>query len=185
MPVGWDCARCNPRGLCRTESMKIFFAVCILGLILMAASYGTRDGNEVKLYVKGQDIRPVVTYLNGLLRPAALTLRIVDVESDADVSVEFRDNIGAPDAVGTANAALGQIYLLNSIPGDHIYTVLLHELLHCAGLGHEPDDQSSVLYTHSRRQGQLKKRHQRELRRLAGITAPERIIAHVRMMCGL
>jgi hypothetical protein len=163
--------------------VKRFYIYCsaILPIIVVVA-YAGRAGDEIKFYITGRNIRPVIEHLNFLVASESLKFRIVDVESDADVSIKFQDDIGDPNAVGVSYALFGQIYIVNSLPADQVYVVLIHEILHCAGVGHESEDPSSVMYTHSQRQGQLKKWHMRYLRRLAGITFPERFVAQIRML---
>lgn len=163
--------------------MKRLYICCyaILPIIIIGV-YAGRTGDVIKIYLIGRDIRPIVNHLNVLVASESLKFQIVDEESDADVSIRFQDDIGDPNAVGISYALFGQIYILNSLPTDQVYVVLIHEILHCAGVGHEPKDPSSVMYTHSQRQGKLKKWHMRYLRRLAGITFPERIVAQIRLL---
>jgi hypothetical protein len=145
-------------------------------------AYASRPGDEIKVYSTGRNIRPVIDHLNSLVASESLRIRIVDVESDSDVSIKFEDDLGYSNAVGLAYPFCGKIYITNLVPPDQIYVVLMHEILHCAGVGHEPEDPSSIMYTHSQRQGQLKKWHTQYLRRLAGITIPGRIVAQIRAM---
>lgn len=162
--------------------MKSFYIFCCtISLVIVVMAYAGRTGDEIKIYSTGRNIRPVVEHINFLVASESLTFRIVDAESDADVSIKFQDDIGDSNADGVSYAYRGQIYIANSVPDDHVHVVLIHEILHCAGVGHEPEDPSSVMYTHSQRQGQLKKWHLRYLRRLAGITVPERIVAQIRL----
>ena len=154
---------------------------CALGLIIIAV-YTVRAGDEIKIYATGRNIGPVVEHLNSLVAAQSLKFRIVEEESDADISVNFQDDIGDSSALGISYPLIGRIYVANSVPADQVYVVLIHEFLHCAGVSHEPEDPTSVMYTHSQRQGQLKKWHARYLKRLVGITTPERIVAQLRLV---
>jgi hypothetical protein len=106
----------------------------------------------------------------------------VDQESDSDVSIEFRDDIGDPKSDARAYPYRGHVCIANSAPADSLGVIVLHELLHCAGVAHEPEDPSSIMYLHSQPYGQLKDWHIRNLKRLAGMTKPERVIAQVRSL---
>jgi len=156
--------------------------ICAVSLIIPSLAYAGRTGDEIKIYATGRDIQSIVEDVNSQIAPKSLTLRIVDEESDADVDVTFQDDIGNPVADAVSYTYRGHIYIANSAPSDALSFILLHELLHCAGVDHEPNDPTSIMFTHTRTHGQLKEWHLRNLRRLAGVTAPERFVAQLRVL---
>jgi hypothetical protein len=101
------------------------------------------------------------------------------LESDADISVEFRENIGDPTADAVSHAYRGHIAIANSAPTSALTAILTHELLHCAGESHD-EDPTSVMYPKTRSQVKLQESQIRDLRRLSGITWPERLVAQCR-----
>lgn len=155
---------------------------CISTLLFTIYAYETRRGNEVKVYSNGQNIQPLIDQINFQLAPESLSLMVVDQESDSDVSVEFRDDIGDSNSDAKAYPFQGHVYIANSAPPDSLCGIFLHELLHCAGVAHEPEDPSSIMYLYSQPHGQLKEGHIRNLRRLSGMTKPERAIAEFRTL---
>src|SRR5262249_15065862 len=135
----------------RGHEMKYIYCLA-LGVIIIAI-YSARSGDEINIYSTGRNIRPVVEHLNFLVASESLKFRIVDKEAYPDVSVNFQDDIGDSSALGISYPLIGRIYVANSVPADQVYVVLIHEFLHCAGVSHEPEDPTSVMYTHSQRQG--------------------------------
>jgi hypothetical protein len=156
--------------------------ICAILLIIPPLGYAGRAGDEIKIYATGRDIQPIIEDVNSQIAHKSLTLRIVDEESDADVDVTFQEDIGNSDADAVSYTYRGHIYIANSAPTDSLNFILLHELLHCAGVNHEPNDPTSIMFTHTRAHGRLKEEHIRYLRRLAGLTFPERIIAQLRVL---
>lgn len=158
---------------------RLFICISII-LILTIGAYASREGDTINIHVSGRDPRSLIRDFNSQFADQSLRLELVESESDADVSVSFQDRIGNPDADAVSYCYRGHIDIANSAPDEALPNILVHELLHCSGAGHEPEDPSSVMYTHTNSQGQVKESHIRDLRRLPGITAPERIIAQVR-----
>src|SRR5262249_55089394 len=121
--------------------MKPFIiCLCITSLIIMILGYANRTGDSIKIYSTGRDIRSIVEDMNLAVASESLTFQIVDKESDADVSVAFRNDIGNSWADAVSYAYRGQIDISNSVPEDSLGVILLHEILHCSGVGHEPDN---------------------------------------------
>jgi hypothetical protein len=160
--------------------MKRLFICVTVVLILTIGAYASREGDTIKIHVTGRDPQPLINDFNSQFGDQSLRLEMVESESDADVSVSFQDDIGDPGADAVSYAYRGHIDIANSAPNAALTKILVHELLHCAGVNHEPEDPSSVMYTHTNSQGRVKGSHIRNLRRLSGITTPERIIAQVR-----
>ncbi|HEY7307232.1 MAG TPA: hypothetical protein VH601_24120 [Bryobacteraceae bacterium] len=160
--------------------MKRLLICSIVVLGLTIGAYASRAGDTIKIFVIGRDARSLISDFNAHLGDQSLRLEIVESESDADVSVMFQDDIGNPNADAVSHAYRGHIAIANSAPEAALTLILAHELLHCAGAGHEPEDTSSVMYVQTRTHGQLTESQIRDLRRLSGITWPERIIAQVR-----
>jgi hypothetical protein len=163
--------------------------ICAISLILPSLAYAGRTGDEIKIYATGRDMQSIVEDVNSRIAdansqiaPEPLTVRVVDKESDADVSITFQEDIGNPGADAVSYTYRGHIYIANSAPADALSFILLHELSHCAGVDHEPDDPTSIMFTHTHKHGQLKEWHIRNLRRLAGVTGPERVIAQLRVL---
>jgi hypothetical protein len=162
------------------SEMKSLFICATIVLILTIGAYASREGDTIKIHVSGRDPMSLISDFNSQFADQSLRLELVESESDADVSVSFQDRIGNPNADAVSYGYRGHIDIANSAPDAALIKVLVHELLHCAGAGHESEDPASVMYTHTNSQGQVKDSHIRDLRRLSGITTPERIIAQVR-----
>lgn len=160
----------------RVLAIAFILSCIVVGWLLDVTGSSAPKGNEIKLYAVGRDIRSTVKLFNLQLAGESLLFRIVEVESEADISIRFQDDVGHPGAAGASYAYSGRVYIANSLPSEEVDVTLMHEILHCAGVDHEPEDATSVMYTHSMRQGRLKNEHVRALRRLPGITYPERIM---------
>ncbi len=161
---------------------RLLISFCVIALIVVISGYLSRKGEEVSIYSTGRDIRSVVDDLNYAVASESLRFRIVDRESDADVSVAFLNDIGNPQADAVSYAYRGKIDIANSAPQDSLGVILLHEILHCAGVGHDKDNPSSIMYIHTQNYGQLNEWQVRDLKRLSGITGPERAIAQIRLL---
>jgi len=162
--------------------MKSFIiTLCVAILVISILGYVGRQGDAIKIYSTGRDIQSVVENLNYAVASDSISFKVVDTESDADVSVAFLNDIGNPRADAVSYAYRGQIDIANSAPDDSLGVILLHEILHCAGVGHEPDNPSSIMYVHTHKHGQLNPEQIRDLKRLSGIKAPERLIAQFRL----
>src|SRR5262249_31445486 len=117
---------------------------------------------------------------NGQIASVGLKFRMVDTESEADVRVEFREDVGDTDDYAVSYAYRGHVDVSTKAPYQYLGPTVLHEILHCAGSAHEPDDHDSIMFPHAKTTVRLKAEHIRNLRRLAGITAPERFLAQIR-----
>ncbi len=163
--------------------MKRFFIfLCAISLIVTVLIHAGRTGNEIRIYSNGRDIQSIIENLNFAVDADSLRFREVGRESDADLSVAFVDDIGDPQGHARSHALSGQIEIANYAPANSLSVILLHEILHCAGSGHEPNDPSSIMYIYSQSQALIHERHIRDLQRLSGITGPERLIAHLRQL---
>jgi hypothetical protein len=160
--------------LCASPLMLLF------GLGVYSAE--RRPGNEIRIYTNDfEEMLPIIARVNRRLAPEGLIVTVTDTAASADVQVMLVDGIaGAPNTAGVARAYEGQIEIVRRKYADG--NTLIHELLHCAGVSHEPDDPSSVMYPASMAWQQLKPHHVEALRRLAGITAFERIVAQCRLL---
>lgn|SRR5262245_23268085 len=153
----------------------IAIALCIFTALASANS----SGSEIKVYSADREIHQIVELANERLTEVGITLLFVDAIEDADVTVSIVDKLSDPTAAAISHAYSGEIQILRDVQGMTA-DVLLHELLHCAGLDHE-DDPKSMMYgkTGLGRQ-ELKPHHIAALRKLSGITAVGRWVAQVR-----
>jgi hypothetical protein len=159
-------------------------AIALMILTGSTAMFAMRNGNTIRVHCAGCDISAQLGHLNSLLAPANVRLEASEAgAADVTISLVSADQMpkpGTPNAVaaGAANPLTGHIdidsYYANSQYG---YVVILHEIIHCAGVGHEPEDPSSLMHTEAHVFGELKQHHIRALRRLSGITPPERVAA--------
>lgn len=96
-----------------------------------------------------ENLRPALAILNARL--VGERLRFEQVESDEDVMVRIED-IGRSQGRGSPTHA--RIWLQRDLPAESVPKVLLHEILHCAGVGHmeagnimEPNLEESFMLT--------------------------------------
>lgn len=163
--------------------MKLLFLcasllICLIGIGVYSEE--RRPGNEIRIYAMGGDILPVVASLNRRLGSEGLAFTIVDAAEAADVQVTFVEVVaGDPSFAGASSAFYGRIQIERGREADG--DLLLHEMLHCVGVDHE-DDPTSLMYSKTGAGQQLKPHHVEELRRLAGITTFERIVAHYQLI---
>lgn len=150
-------------------------------LVFAFLAYMGRSGDEIKIYVPGRDVQAVVDQMNSMVPQESITFRLVQDEEEADVSIRFQDDIGVSNADAVAFTHRGQIYIANTAPSDSLPSTFLHEILHCAGVKHE-ENPSSVMYLYTQNHGELNLQQLRDLKRLSGITPPERLIAQLRLL---
>jgi hypothetical protein len=131
----------------RVEMKGLFIGATIV-LILTIGAYASREGDTINIHVSGRDPRSLISNFNSQFADQSLRLKLVESESDADVSVSFQDRIGNPNADAVSYCYRGHIDIVNSAPDEALPKILVHELLHCAGAGHESEDPASVMYTH-------------------------------------
>lgn len=157
--------------------------VLLGGMILMITllAYLNRSGNQIAVHFQGREIQPIIEKINSKFAADAINFLAVDNEAQADVSITFQDDIGIPNADAISYTFCGKIFIANSAPEDCLVNIIIHEILHCAGIGHETDDPSSVMYLYSQPNGQVSLWQKREIKRLAGISGPERLIAQIRI----
>lgn len=159
----------------------IAFIGAILPIFTLLAYWG-RSGNEIKIYAADRDLRTVIDQMNYMVPQESITFRLVQNEDEADARIRFQDDLGAPNAAAVSFAYSGQIYISNFAPVDSLHKILFHEILHCAGVGHESEDEASIMYAYLQRADHIQTQHLRNLRRLSGITAPERLVAQIRVL---
>lgn len=165
--------------------MKAICVICVIALICIVVSYQNNTGQEIKIYSTGRDIRSEVGVMNSWVADRSadsLKFTIVDRESEADVNVSFRNDIGNPNAASISYAYRGHVDVDSSTPAEQLPNLLVHELLHCAGTGHDREDPSSVMYTFTQTQGHLNEEHIRNLKRLSGMTPAQRLVAQFRAL---
>lgn len=125
------------------------------------------------------NISDLIDYSNQWL--AATDVRFVQARDACDVEVVI--GLKRPGVAADALPLTGRIRL-----GSHSdYRVsFMHEMLHLGGLGHEPHDRTSVMFTHAAADPaetrQLHPHHVEALRRLAGITPLGRVGAQIGAM---
>jgi hypothetical protein len=158
----------------------LLIAIAALTLFITAHVFGApKSGGPIRIYATGGDIRPKVAILNYRLAEAGLEFAAADTAEEADVQVTFVD--GPADRlgwVGRATPLSGRIELVRG--QDAEAAVLLHEMLHCAGLSHE-DDPSSVMSATTERWQEVRPEHIEALRRLRGMTWAGRFAAAVKV----
>lgn len=155
-----------------------WLGLVVIGLVLSAMGFSARDGDEVRVSIDGHpDAAGLVEAMNSRLNGQ---VRVTLVESGADADVSFREDIGHPEADAYAITFAGSISVSNDAPPDRVPHILIHELLHVAGVAHEMDE-SSIMYPYTPKgmDGRIDEQHIRALRRLSGITPPERIPAWI------
>jgi hypothetical protein len=159
---------------------RLFLCAIPFALLIGIGAYNAEpSGSEIRIYSTDADIHPVVARLNRRLAREGLTILVVDVANDADVRVKFVDvAAGDPTNGGASWPYDGRIEIARD-DNEDLATTLLHEMLHCAGVGHEYDP-TSVMYRESGARRQLRPHHVSALRRLPGITTPGRFIAQLR-----
>lgn len=161
--------------------MRKLLLIVIAGLILFAAAHvfsTPKTDGPIRIYATGGDIRPKVAILNYRLAAAGLEFAAADTAEEADIQVTFVEAIaGKSRAVGTSHPFSGYIEIVRGADAEG--AILLHEMLHCAGLGHE-DDPSSVMHADTRKWQQVRPEHIEALRRLPGMTGFGRFVAQIK-----
>lgn len=153
-------------------------AIAIALLIgLSVGLYRFNEGDTIRVHCNNCNIDPHLNHLSELLASANIKLISADkLAADVDISIVPTDQMPGADVAGSASPLTGHIDLnQNYINTQESYVIVLHEILHCAGVGHEPDDPSSLMHTHAHTFGQMRERHIKSLRRLSGITKIGRI----------
>lgn len=160
---------------------KLVAGIVVILSIWIVLAYWERSGDEIKIFAFGRDVQAVIDQMNYMVPQKSITFRLVQNEDDADVSIRFQDDIGISNVDAVAFTHRGQIYIANTAPTDSLPSTFLHEILHCAGVKHE-EDPSSVMYVYTHNHGELNSQQLRDLKRLSGITPPERLIAQLRLL---
>ena len=139
-----------------------------------------RTGGYTVRICSQDDIDDLIDYSNQWL--AQTDVRFIRSTSACDATVELKTPRRA-GAAGVARVLVGEVELSQH---SDIRVSFMHEILHCAGVGHEPDDRTSVMFTHVSRDPaatrQLHPHHVEALRRLAGITPLGRVGAQIGAM---
>lgn len=159
------------------------YIVLTFALIVILQSDGcdaqsAQSGYVIRVCSQG-DIDEILAYNNAWL--GATDIRFALADSDCDVEVVF--GLKRSGVVADALPLTGRVRL-----GHHPdYRVsFMHEALHLAGLGHEPHDRASVMWTHAMNDPavtrQLRSHHVEALRGLAGITPVGRVAAQIGVM---
>lgn len=138
----------------------------------------SQDGYTIRVCSE-RDISEIIDYNNQWLSATSIRFALADSDCDVEVIIGLNRSGVAADALPLT----GRIRL-----GHHPdYRVsFMHEALHLAGLGHEPHDRASVMWTHAMNDPavtrQLRPHHVEALRRLAGITPAGRVAAQIGSM---
>src|SRR5262245_11513092 len=106
--------------------LLLFPAIAALALLIGAGAF--RD--EIRIYCIDPEIRPIVEAASEKLRDSSLFLVVVGEASEADVTAEYVDKLGDPVTAAVAYPLNGRIEMLRGADAN----ILLHELIHCAGL---------------------------------------------------
>lgn len=117
----------------------------------------------------------IASHLSGLLQGEGIALSVVPLNAPAEVSIEFVADMG----IAQGGTAFGYIRIRDDTPMNVLYLVTLHEILHDAGVSHEPNDLTSIMHTHAKTHGQLKPAHVEALRKLPGITPIGRVANYI------
>lgn len=158
-------------------SFKLWIMLVAVVFVVSAMVFASREGDEVKVQMTGtSNAQAIIEEINGRLGDSGVRLSLV--ESGADVNVAFKDDIGMAEADAYALTFAGSVSVSNTAPAEAIPHIVLHEVLHVAGVGHE-NDQNSVMHHYTQTSGTVKPEHIRALKRLPGITPPERIPAWI------
>lgn len=137
-----------------------------------------QSGYTVRLCSE-RDMSSLIAYSNQWL--SQTDIRFVQSTDVCDATILFE----APkvrDAAGSAVALTGTIKLA---PHADINVSFMHEILHIAGVPHEPDDRENVMFTHVSSPfavRQLRAHHVEALRRLAGVTPLGRLGRQIESM---
>lgn len=163
--------------------MKRTLLITILLLVVFTAlASADSNGNTIRIYAEGGDFSEIVAFANIKIEPQGLSIVIVDVPEDADIKVALVNSLPGRTTGAISHAYNGEIEMkpevFPAIGGD----TLLHEMGHCAGLGHESDPRSVMYESTGFGSQQLKTRHVEALRRLSGITPLGRWIAQVKVL---
>lgn len=158
-------------------SFKLWLLMGLAVFVGSALAFASREGDNVTVQMTGTaNAQAIIEEINGRLGDSGVRLSLV--ESGADVNVAFKDDIGMAEADAYALTFAGSVSVSNTAPAEAIPHIVLHEILHVAGVGHE-DDQNSVMHHYTQTSGTVKPKHIRALKRLPGITPPERIPAWI------
>lgn len=134
-----------------------------------------QSGYTVRLCSE-RDMSSLIAYSNQWL--AQTDVRFVQSTDVCDATILF-EAPSVRDAVGSAVAMTGTVRLA---PHADINVSFMHEILHIAGVDHEPDDRESVMFTHVSSPSavrQLRAHHVEALRQLAGVTPLGRVIREI------
>lgn len=164
------------------RTSRIFFIVLISIFGLSGLVYAGRNGSTVRVYCEDCNITPQLDHLSTLLASKGIEFKSVSTPAQSDVAVRIvpTGSLGE-DIAGVTSPWSGNIELDDAVVrSDFSYLVILHEILHAAGCPHESRDEESIMQPgHAQPNAQLRAHHVRALRRLDGITMPERIVATV------
>jgi hypothetical protein len=160
----------------------IYILIPIVALVSLGAYTPEPSHAPIRIYATGGDITPIVDRLRLKLIHDGVLFAIADKPEEADVTINLMEGPGIPvsggHVVGYSHAITGTIdYAYRQ---DEDGNILLHEILHCAGAGHESDPKS-VMYWETEQGQELRPWHIEELRGLAGITPIGRARAQIRM----
>lgn len=161
------------------RKLMAYGSVAVLALAIFA--YKERAGDEIKIFAPERDVQAVVDQMNYMVPQESITFRLVRSESEADIYIRFKDKLEVSGADAVSFTHRGQIYIANTAPVESLPAIFLHEILHCAGVGHE-ENASSVMYAYTQKHGKISTQQIRDLQRLSGITTPERWIAQLRLL---
>lgn len=159
-------------------------SIVILCLILLASDCDPASNQYSSQYVvricSPDNINDLIDYSNQWL--SATDVRFIRSTSACDATVEIK----TPRKAGAAGAAYVLVGEIELSQHSDIRVSFMHEILHCAGIGHEPNDRTSVMFTHASRDPaetrQLHPHHLNALRRLAGISPIGRIRSQIEVL---
>jgi hypothetical protein len=156
----------------------------IMGGILVVYSVIPRSFVPGVIRIACDDSRMpgIAAHLSYLLQTEGVAFQAVPRNEPGDVTIDFVESMGMRAAGGAGIA--GDIVIVDSTSPDELYLITIHEILHTAGVPHEPNDQSSVMHTHSKPYGRLKRNHVEALRTLPGTTAGGFLINYIKARFG-
>lgn len=142
-------------------------------------SCDSQEAHDGTIKVFADDsLYPVLSRINDKLYRYGIGFAAVDTPAQSDVSIGFSDNLPG-DA--RSYAYRGHIDV-DSNPAGSLDQIVLHEIIHTGGGGHNPGNPRAVMYTHSTGGTELSDVDIAALRRLPGISPLGRVGAQVRQL---
>lgn len=150
----------------------------IVAIVALSQSRGG-GGDTIRIYAADERLQSIIAELNTQLSQFdnAVKIETADTESAADVSVSTVERFPERDALAKAYTFQGRIKMCeDAVNSYEAPMILLHELLHCAGVAHN-ETPHSVMNAKSTAFAQVSDEQIEQLRKLAGITFAGRIAA--------